>query len=162
MGGFGAAQLGLRHQDLFAAIIIWDGAMHDWRTITAGRSKIASKQFGGDEQFFQLWSPWAIAEQADLERTRILIVAGLMEDYNERFHRHVAALGAKATFASIDCLHDLRCLVGTYGSGPPISYAIGVTRNTSLSPSDIASHTPAPPPPPSPWQASLPARWVTC
>lgn len=115
MGGFGAAHLGLRHQDVFAAVIIWDGAMHDWRTINEGRAKIAERQFGRSEAYFEQWSPWAAAEQADLARTPVLIVAGLMEDYNRRFRDHLAALGGRVTFESVGCLHDVRCLLRTHG-----------------------------------------------
>ncbi|MCP4223192.1 MAG: prolyl oligopeptidase family serine peptidase [Actinomycetia bacterium] len=115
MGGFGAATLGLKHQDLFAAIIIWDGALHDWRTLNQGRSKIAANQFNDDEHSFQQWSPWTMAEQADLARTPILVVAGLMEDYAQRYTDHLTRLGTDVTLASVDCLHDLRCLAQTHG-----------------------------------------------
>ncbi|MEZ4338591.1 MAG: hypothetical protein R3B82_18370 [Sandaracinaceae bacterium] len=46
--------------------------------------------------------------------------------------------------------------VGSYGSGPPIPYAIGVSRSVSLQPSAIASHVPAAPPPPPPPPPSVP------
>ncbi len=115
MGGFGAASIGLRNQDLFAAIVIWDGAMHDWNTLNQGRSRIATNQFADDKTEFDKWSPWIAAESADLTRTTVLIVAGLMEDYNQRFRNHLNQLGAKVSYASVDCLHDMRCLQQTYG-----------------------------------------------
>lgn len=115
MGGFGAASLGLDRQDLFASIVIWDGALHDWSTLTRGRPGIAADQFAGLEANFRRWSPWALAEQADLPRTPILVVAGLMEDFARRYTEHLVRLGASVTFASVDCLHDLRCLERAHG-----------------------------------------------
>ncbi|MCP4224678.1 MAG: hypothetical protein GY773_15170, partial [Actinomycetia bacterium] len=115
MGGFGAATLGLKHQDLFGAITIWDGALHNWDTLNRGRPKIATNQFSNDEQHFDDWSPWTWAERADLTRTPILIISGLMVDFADRYTRHLTQLGANLTRKSADCFHDLRCLERTYG-----------------------------------------------
>lgn len=38
-----------------------------------------------------------------------------MEDYNTRFRDHLENLGGVVTFASADCLHDLRCLQAEHG-----------------------------------------------
>ena len=45
MGGFGAAVLGLKYQETFSKIIIWDGAIHDWETLLKSRGFIAKNQF---------------------------------------------------------------------------------------------------------------------
>ncbi|MEM7130538.1 MAG: alpha/beta hydrolase-fold protein [Chloroflexota bacterium] len=55
MGGFGAATNGFRIPELFNAIIIWDGALHDWNTLSTNRETIATKMFG-TEEYFTEWS----------------------------------------------------------------------------------------------------------
>lgn len=110
MGGFGAATTAFKFQDLFAAVIIWDGALHDWATLNASRPKIAATQFGDAEAHFEDWSPWVLAGQADLARTPVMIVSGLLVDFADRYARHLADLGGEVTRFSEDCMHDLRCL----------------------------------------------------
>ncbi len=134
MGGFGAATLGLKHQDKFAAITIWDGALHNWQTLNQGRGNIATNQFNNDETHFEEWSPWTAAERADLTQTPILVVAGLMEHYAKRYATHLTNLDADVTFASVDCLHDLRCLMRTHGQ-PAFDFLgrVGTTQHRSQS-----------------------------
>ena len=110
MGGFGAATLGLKHGDRYGTITVFDGAMHNCETLTAGRSSIAHKQFADDPTRFEAWSPWTWAERAELSRTPILIAEGLMTDYNRRYRDHLQALGADLTYVITPCLHDLRGL----------------------------------------------------
>ncbi|MEM7115148.1 MAG: alpha/beta hydrolase-fold protein [Chloroflexota bacterium] len=115
MGGFGAASHAFRHQDLFAAVVVWDGAMHNWATITATRPSIVTNQFADSETAFNKWSPWAAAEQADLSLTPIIIVSGLMVDFAERYTAFLEGLGAQVTLYREDCLHDMKCLEATRG-----------------------------------------------
>ena len=115
MGGFGAASLGLRNPDRFGAVLIWDGALHDWTTLTSNRPRIASNQFGDDRSFFERWSPWTGAEEADLASLPILIASGLLVDFADRYERHLRALGADVTRYSTECLHDLRCQTRAVG-----------------------------------------------
>ena len=115
MGGFGAATIGLKHQEQYGTITIFDGAMHDWETLRAGRPGIAKKQFLGDAQVFAKWSPWEWANRADLSRTPIFIAEGLMATYNRTYRDHLRSLGADVTYVITPCLHDLRGLLRTVG-----------------------------------------------
>ena len=115
MGGFGAAMLGLKYQDLYATITILDGAMHDWRTLNLGRSTIATNQFDDDEAYFKEWSPWEWVQRADLSQTPIFIIEGLMVDYNTRYFDYLKRHGARVRKVSPPCMHDVKCLEESYG-----------------------------------------------
>ena len=115
MGGFGAASHAFRYQDMFAAVVIWDGAMHDWATISATRPSIVENQFDNSESEFNKWSPWKGAERADLSRTPVMIVSGLMVDFADRYTAFLKGLGAQVTRYTEDCKHEMRCLESKRG-----------------------------------------------
>ncbi|MEM7155778.1 MAG: alpha/beta hydrolase-fold protein [Myxococcota bacterium] len=110
MGGFGAATLGLKHQDLYGTVGIFDGAMHDWSTFTEGHPTLAAEQFGGDPDVFARWSPWAWARRADLSCTPVFIAEGLMANFNRRYRDHLRGLGGDVEYVITNRLHDLRGL----------------------------------------------------
>ena len=62
MGGFGVLAHGLKYPEKFSKIIIWDGALHDWKTLSTMRKFIASRQFDNSEELFSEWSPYTLAE----------------------------------------------------------------------------------------------------
>ncbi len=115
MGGFGAATHAFKYQDLFAAVVIWDGAMHDWATISATRKSIAKKQFSNAESEFNKWSPWVAAKQADMSRTPVMIVSGLLVDFADRYTAFLEELGAQVTRYREDCRHEMKCLESKRG-----------------------------------------------
>ena len=41
-GGFGSAMNGFKYHHLFNAVIIWDGALHDWNTLTTTESTLSN------------------------------------------------------------------------------------------------------------------------
>ena len=110
MGGFGAATLGLKHQELYGSIGIFDGAMHDWSTFTQGHPAAAREQFLDNPSCFEEWSPWAWARRADPSRTPVFMAEGLMADYNRRYRDHLRSLGADVEYVITNCLDDLRGL----------------------------------------------------
>jgi hypothetical protein len=115
MGGFGAATHAFKYQDLFGAVAIWDGALHNWDTMTATRPKIATNQFANSEEVFNKWSPWVSAEDADLSRTPIMIISGLMVDFADQYTDFLQGLGAQVTRYSEDCMHEMKCLSSKRG-----------------------------------------------
>ena len=115
MGGFGAATHAFKYQGVFGAVAIWDGALHNWDTMTATRPQIATNQFANSEAAFNQWSPWATAEQADLSRTPIMIVSGLMVDFADRYTSFLQSIGAQVTRYSEDCKHEMKCLSSKRG-----------------------------------------------
>jgi dienelactone hydrolase len=115
MGGFGASMMAFKHHDQFAAAVVWDGAMHDWETLSENRASIASDQFNNDERIFDEWSPWALAANASADKPPMLIVSGMMLDFADRYTAHLRELGLNVTRHATDCGHDLRCLAEVHG-----------------------------------------------
>ena len=62
------------------------------------------------EEYFNEWSPREWAKRADLSKTPILIVEGLMKDYNFSFYEHLKELGGRVKYVKSDCLHNVHCL----------------------------------------------------
>ncbi len=115
MGGFGAVSLGLQHQDLFGAIAVWDGALHDWESINRNRPGVTARQFNDDAAYFDRWSPWRLAERADLPRSPVALFTGLLPEWAERFDDHLQANGGQVIRHAVKRLHDLRYLERTLG-----------------------------------------------
>lgn len=115
MGGFGAATHAFKYQDMFGAVAIWDGALHDWNTISATRPKITANQFANSEDAFNTWSPWTSAKKADLSKTPVVIVSGLMVDFADGYTAFLQSLGAQVTRYTEDCMHEMKCLSANRG-----------------------------------------------
>ncbi|MCP4306354.1 MAG: hypothetical protein GY788_16110 [bacterium] len=115
MGGFGAATLGMKYQELFSGIIVWDGALHDWETLTAGRPSIARDQFGGSEATFLPWSPWALAEETQLNVTPVMVVSGAMAGWADKYVDHLKRNGVEVSRLAANCGHDLFCMENQFG-----------------------------------------------
>ena len=114
MGGFGVASLVFVHDDVFSSAIVWDGAMHDWASLTSRRPHIARDQFGDDAAFFAAWSPYDVAD-ASADR-RLLVVRGAMSAFFERYVAHLERVGVAVTPMETGCGHDVRCLVAEAGA----------------------------------------------
>ncbi|MEM6333305.1 MAG: alpha/beta hydrolase-fold protein [Planctomycetota bacterium] len=89
MGGNGAVLFGAKHPELFSAVISIDGAVHEWVTLgDYQRADIAAETFGGDEAYFQRYSPdHLMVENAELIREHgldFIFVVGQLKSYNER------------------------------------------------------------------------------
>lgn len=111
MGGFGAASLARRQPERFRAAIVWDGAMHDWDTLSARRAHIARRQFHGDPAHFARFSPWEL----DAPGPPLFVVSGALKDYNRRYAEHVAACGGAVAYHSAPVGHSLRGLLDHSG-----------------------------------------------
>jgi S-formylglutathione hydrolase FrmB len=104
MGGYGAARLGFKYPQLFAAIsLIAAGPLQlDFtdapRAGPKGRDQVLGTVFGGDMAYYQAQSPWRIAEQnADHLRTGLIIrqIVGDRDEtlrFNRDFKQHLDAL----------------------------------------------------------------------
>ena len=113
MGGFGAVTNGYRHADLFQAILIWDGALHDWRTISNGRKSITDKMFG-TEAYFEQWSPYTASKnvpEADLDVFMVVGEMGAIRDFASRFKPHLERTGQQFTYHDVACPHSLMCMM---------------------------------------------------
>lgn len=111
MGGYGAARLGFKHPDLFAAVSILAGGPLDLEFQgpratgnPAERERILQSVYGGDLGVFRAQSPWVLAEQhANRARgkTRLRLVVGERDfaaSLNGAFHDHLTKLGIAHEF----------------------------------------------------------------
>ncbi|MEM8532188.1 MAG: alpha/beta hydrolase-fold protein [Chloroflexota bacterium] len=117
MGGFGAAMNAFRAPELFGTLVIWDGALHDWNTITNNREEIATKMFQ-TESYFNQWSPWELTTHSDDTDIDMFMVVGEMEsvrDYGERFQIHLNNVGQEFTAVEASCPHSLICMMDDHG-----------------------------------------------
>jgi enterochelin esterase-like enzyme len=113
MGGYGAARLGFKHPQLFAAVsLLGAGPLQlDFtdapRAGPRGRDRVLGTVYGGDMAYFQAQSPWRIAEQnADSLRTGLLIrqIIGDRDEtlrFNREFHQHLDALKVPHTYRQL-------------------------------------------------------------
>lgn len=118
MGGFGSALNGFKHQDLFQAIIIWDGALHDWNTLTTNRAGIARTMFSNDEAHFDAWSPWRWAEasaDADINLFMVVGTMGATRDFASRYKPFLESTGRDFIYHDSECPHDLFCMLNEHG-----------------------------------------------
>jgi enterochelin esterase-like enzyme len=104
MGGYGAARLGFKHPQLFAAVsLLGAGPLQpDFneapRAGPRGRDQVLGTVYGGDMDFYRSQSPWHIAEKnASRLRTGLLIrqIIGDRDEtlrFNRDFHQHLNVL----------------------------------------------------------------------
>ncbi len=103
MGGFGAARLGFKHHDLFGAISLLAGALHDEASFQQRHGDLFQKLFGGDVACFQSQSPWTLAEQnaAAGKEMKIRQVVGdrdITLQHNRDYDAFLTKIGIPHTF----------------------------------------------------------------
>ncbi len=111
MGGFGAVTNGFRAPELFSAIIIWDGALHDWQTLSTSRKSIADKMFGS-EAYFDQWSPYTMTKSFAETDPDLFMVVGEMaatRDFASRFKLHLESTGREFVYHDVACPHSIFC-----------------------------------------------------
>lgn len=114
MGGYGAARLGLKYPDVFAAVSILAGGPLDLdlqgpraRADPEGRDEILAMTFGGDIDFFKRQSPITIAsKQARRVRGKLIIrqavgTRDFTAEQNRAFSEHLKKLRIEHTFAEV-------------------------------------------------------------
>ena len=118
MGGFGTVTNGFRSPELFSAIIIWDGALHNWETLTTTRQGIASKMFAS-EAYFNQWSPWELTKNStDVEMDVFMVVTEMeaTREFGSRFVPHLENLGRAFTYYDVACPHSMFCQLDKLGN----------------------------------------------
>ncbi len=117
MGGFGAVVNGFKAPELFSAILIWDGALHDWNTLSNNRKSIAEKMFGTKE-YFDTVSPYAMTDSISDNAPALFMVVGNMEetrDFASRFKPHLVNSGREFDYYDVDCPHSIFCIMDKLG-----------------------------------------------
>ncbi len=118
MGGFGVITNGFRAPELFSALIIWDGALHDWNTLSSSRKSIAAKMFG-TEAYFDQWSPYTMTSKSTENDPDLFMVVGEMaatRDFASRFKPHLESTGRDFIYHDVACPHNVFCIMDQLGT----------------------------------------------
>jgi enterochelin esterase-like enzyme len=129
MGGYGAARLGFKYDQLFAAVsLLGAGPLQlDFteapRAGPRGRDQVLGKVFGDDMDYFKAQSPWRIAEQnatALRGGTRVRQIIGGRDEtlaFNSEFHEHLTKLQIPHTFTVLPGVaHDPMAVLNALGA----------------------------------------------
>jgi enterochelin esterase-like enzyme len=99
MGGYGAAYLGIKYNELFSSVSVLAGALHTPETFRERRRTIFDNVFSGDAKYARERSPWTVLQQnADAVRgkTSIRVFVGADDgllDWNRNYHAMLDDLG---------------------------------------------------------------------
>ncbi|WP_415405297.1 alpha/beta hydrolase [Tateyamaria sp. SN3-11] len=114
MGGFGALKIGLKYPEKFGRVTSWDGAVHDWQTLSDTRPGIVANMFASENDF-DAHSPWIAASQLDPSTLpAIHLFSGSMaapSTYTEKFRRRLTNIGLSFEFEETTCPQDLICFM---------------------------------------------------
>jgi S-formylglutathione hydrolase FrmB len=120
MGGYGAMELVTKFPDLFRVGVAYDAALDTWTTLVGRRAYIATAQFGDDQAYFDLYSPWAWATKyAPLLRTRValrLVPGSMYQMFDAAFRDHLAGLQIPLDYVETNCPHDYGCALMNQGA----------------------------------------------
>jgi acetyl esterase/lipase len=106
MGGAGAPKIGFKYPELFGAVSILAGALHDLESYKS-RGTAFQVIYGGRDDYFEANSPWRLVEQnADKIRGNIIvrIVVGGRDNLQERnaaFHQLLDKLNISHDFTVV-------------------------------------------------------------
>ena len=128
MGGYGAARLGFKFPQLFAAVSLLGAGplQQDFseapRAGPRGRDQVLGTVYGGDMSYYRAQSPWQIAEQnAEKLRSGLLIrqIIGDRDEtlgFNRGFKQHLDALKIPHTYRQLpDIPHNPNLVLDTLG-----------------------------------------------
>lgn len=125
MGGYGAALYATKYPEFFSQCIIYDGALHNWETLTTKRADIASEIFANDPSIFDEYSPWFQAtKNAEILKDSVCfqIIKGALS-YNLAYYDHMRSLGIPVEYVETICGHQLGFLIDEEGIAS-ISYVV--------------------------------------
>jgi len=130
MGGYGAARLGFKHPQLFAAVSLLGAGplQQDFneapRAGPRGRDQVLGTVYGGDMAYFRAQSPWQIVKQ-NVEKLRSgLVIRQIIGDrdetlgFNREFKQHLDALKIPHTYRQLpDIPHNPNLVLNALGEG---------------------------------------------
>lgn len=118
MGGYGAAYLGIKYNELFSSVSVLAGALHTPETFRERRRTIFDNVFSGDTEYARERSPWTVLkENADAVRgkTSIRIFVGADDgllDWNRNYHATLDELGIENEWGVVPgSPHDLEVVM---------------------------------------------------
>jgi enterochelin esterase-like enzyme len=128
MGGYGAAYLGVKYDDLFSSISMLSSALHTPETFKERRRAIYKNVFGGDPDYASERSPWKIVERktdAIRNKTSMRVFVGAEDfllDWNQKYHQLLKDLGVEHEWGVVPkSPHDLEKLL-EYWEGDFFAY----------------------------------------
>lgn len=118
MGGYGAAYLGIKYNELFSSISVLAGALHTPETFRERRRAIFDNVFSGDAEYARQRSPWTVLqENADAVRgnTSIRVFVGADDgllDWNRNYHAMLEQLDIDNDWGVVpNSPHDLEIVM---------------------------------------------------
>jgi len=106
-------ELAVKFPDVFRAGITYDGALDTWATLTGRREAIAQAVFGGDESYFDLYSPWSnVQKNAAVlaASTALRIVSGTTYAmFDSNFSKYASSVGVTIDYVASGCPHVYGC-----------------------------------------------------
>lgn len=128
MGGYGAARLGFKHPQLFAAVsLLGAGPLQpDFneapRAGPRGRDQVLGTVYGGDMTYYRSQSPWLIVEQNTEKLRSGLVIRQIIGDrdetlgFNRDFKQHLDALKIPHTYRQLPGIpHNPNLVLETLG-----------------------------------------------
>ncbi|NIP22567.1 MAG: alpha/beta hydrolase fold domain-containing protein [Phycisphaerae bacterium] len=118
MGGYGAVAYATKFVDVFSVCVNYDGAVHNWKTLTSRRGRISKGIFENDKEYFDKYSPWYNAKaKAESIRDKVAfrMVVGSLREFNENYRRHLENLNIGVDYVQTSCGHNLGCLIEKAG-----------------------------------------------
>jgi endo-1,4-beta-xylanase len=120
MGGYGVMELATKFPDVFRVAVAYDAALDTWQTLVGRRGYIATAQFGDDQAYFDMYSPWANAtKNAALLRASgaLRLVPGTTyQMFDASFRDHLAGLQIPLDYVETTCPHDYGCVIMNQGA----------------------------------------------
>jgi enterochelin esterase-like enzyme len=128
MGGYGAARLGFKHPERFAAVSLFGAGplQLDFteapRAGPKGRDRVLGTVYGGDMVYYQAQSPWRIAEQNAEQLRSGLAIRQIIGDrdetlrFNREFKQHLDALQIPHSYRQLPGIpHDPNLVLDALG-----------------------------------------------
>jgi S-formylglutathione hydrolase FrmB len=120
MGGYGAMELATKFPDFFRVGVAYDAALDTWTTLVGRRAYIATAQFGDDQAWFDMYSPWTNAmKNAALLRATVglrLVPGTTYQMFDAAFRDHLTGLQIPLDYVETTCPHDYGCALTTQGA----------------------------------------------
>jgi S-formylglutathione hydrolase FrmB len=120
MGGYGAMELATKFPDFFRVGVAYDAALDTWTTLVGRRAYIATAQFGDDQAYFDMYSPWANAmKNAAILRATValrLVPGTTYQMFDAAFRDHLAGLQIPLDYVETTCPHDYGCALMNQGA----------------------------------------------
>jgi len=118
MGGYGAAYLGIKYNELFTSVSILAGALHTPETFRQRRRAIFDNVFSGDIDYAHKHSPWQILDskaESLQEKLSMRVFVGVDDgllEWNRNYHAALEKHGIQHEWGVVpDSPHDLETVM---------------------------------------------------